>query len=216
MVAISFAGEVPWSESRLVSLYPVMFEDVRRAFNELLNGNVAPEDRRDALSSMRDTIVRARMALDDLRGGIGSTRARLQQERTELETIRRRRTLAEGINDTETVSVATKFESLQSEKIAVFERKLAAQEGELAIAEREVEEMKAQFKAASAGVGSGLRPSGPGTVNNGMPSDAELGLGNRDPALQQEIDSLDRARRRAASEADADARLAELKRRMGL
>jgi hypothetical protein len=192
-----------------------MFEDVRRAFNELLNGNVAPEDRRDALSGMRDTIVHARMALDDLRSGIEATRTRLKQERTELETIRRRKTLAEGINDTETVQVATRFETLQGEKVAVMEKKLEAQEGELAIAEREVEEMKAQFKAASAGVGSGLRAGGPGTAGGGMPSDAELGLG-RDPGLGQEIDSLDRARRRAASEADADARLAELKRRMGL
>lgn len=187
-----------------------MFEDVRDAFRELLNGNVAPEERRSMLSDMRDTIVRARMALDDLRGGIAATAKRLAADRAELETIRRRRVLAEGINDLETVQVATRFETLQGEKVAVLERKLEAQEGELAIAEREVEEMKAQFKAASAGVGSGMR------AGAAMPSDAELGLGDRDAGLAQEIDSMDRARRRAASDADADARLAELKRRMGL
>ena len=187
-----------------------MFEDVRQAFRELLNGNVAPEERRSVLSDMRDTIVRARMALDDLRSGIAATGKRLAAERAELETIRRRRVLAEGINDKETVEVATRFETLQGEKVSVLERKLEAQKGELAIAEREVEEMKAQFKAANAGVGSGLRPGA------AMPSDAELGLGQHDPGLAQEIDSLGRAQRRAASDADADARLAELKRRMGL
>lgn len=190
-----------------------MFEDLRQAFNELLHGNVAPEDRRAVLSDMRDTLVRAKMALDDLRDGIVVTRKKVAVERGELETIRRRRTLAEGIRDLETVEVATRFETLQGEKLAVLEQKLEIQERELAMAEREVAEMTSQLKAAHAGVGSGLRPGGPGTA---LPTDAELGLDPRDTKLEQEIDTLDRSRRRAASEADAEARLAELKRRMGL
>lgn len=92
-------------------------------------------------------------------------------------------------------------------------KKMEAQELELALVEREVEEMKVQFKAASAGVGSGLRDGGPGTVG---PSDRELGLDDRGAGLAQELGAMDRQRRRETSEADAESRLAELKKRMGL
>lgn len=190
-----------------------MFEDIRRAFESLLNGDVPTSERREMLSEMRDTLVRARLAVDDLRTSVGATRERLVQEQQELATISRRRTLAEGIGDAETVTVATRFESHQTDRVLVMERKLAAQEGELALVEREVEEMKAQFKAASAGVGSGLRDGGVG----GAPlSDRALGLDDRGAGLAQELRAMDRQRRRETSEADADARLAELKKRMGL
>lgn len=190
-----------------------MFEDIRQAFRDLLSGNVAPEDRRGVLAEMRDSLVRARMAVDDLRAGVELTRKRLAVERGELETVARRKALAEGIGDAETVAVAARFEAHHAEKAALLERKLEVEEGELALVEREVEEMKAQFKAASAGVGSGLRAGGPGTA---PPSDHELGLDDRGAALSEELGAMDRARRRQASEADADARLAELKKKMGL
>lgn len=164
------------------------------------------------LNEMRDAIVRARLAIDDLRNGVEATRKRLAAERRELETIRRRRVLAEGINDAETVAVAARFEGHQAERVAVLEQKLAAEEGELALVEREVEEMKTQFKAASAGVGSGL---GAGAAAAAGASDAELGLDDRGAGVAQELDAMARAQRRAQNEADAEARLAELKRRMG-
>lgn len=190
-----------------------MFEDIRQAFHDLLNGNVAPEDRRDMLGSMRDSLVRARMAVDDLRQGVEATRKRLTAEQRELETVVRRKALAEGINDAETVALAAKYEALHLERVSLLQKKLEAEEGELALVEREVEEMKGQFKAASAGVGSGLRAGGPGAA---PPSDAELGLDDRGAGLAQELGALDRERRRADNAADAEARLAELKKRMGL
>lgn len=190
-----------------------MFEDIRQAFRDLLNGDVAPEDRRGVLAEMRESLVQARMAVDDLRTGVEVTRKRLAAERAELETVARRKSLAEGIGDAETVAVAAQFEAHHAERVALLERKLEVQEGELALVEREVDEMKTQFKAASAGVGSGLRAGRPGTA---PPSDAELGLDDRGAGLAQELGAMDRERRRRASEADADARLAELKKKMGL
>ncbi len=190
-----------------------MFDDVRRAFRDLLDGSVAPEERRGVLHEMRDTLVRAKLAIDDLRAGVEATRQRTATERSELETIRRRKVLAEGISDAETVAVASRFEATHVERLSLLEKKLEVEEGELALVEREVEEMKLQFKAASAGVGSGLRSGGPGSA---PPSDAELGLDDGGAGLKAELGTMDRARRRAASEADADQRLAELKRRMGL
>jgi hypothetical protein len=184
-----------------------MFEDLRQAFDALLHGNVAPGDRRALLQEMRETLVRAKMALDDMRQGVRTTQARLERERGELVTVQRRRTLAEGIGDAETVSIAMRFEAQHLERVGVLERKLEAALGELALGEREVEEMTAQFKAAHAGAGSGLRPD---------PLESELPHSEGDASLDRDLRHLDRERRKAANEADADARLAELKRRMGL
>lgn len=191
-----------------------MFRDLREALRDLLQGNVPPEGRRELLAVMKDTLVRGRLALDDLREGVAATRKRLERERGELETVQRRRGLAEGIGDTETVGIAARFEAQHAERVAVLERKLEAQESELALVERELAEMTQQYRAAAAGVGSGMR-------SGAVPAADPAGLEGTDPlddtgaALNRELDGLHRAQRRAAAEADADARLAELKRRMG-
>ena len=183
-----------------------MFEDIRRAFNELLNGNVPPADRRGLLQEMRNTLVQAKMSVDDLRQGVAVTEQRMARERQELETVVRRKGLAESRGDAETVAVAARFEAHHAERLAILEKKLDAERGELAMLEKDVEEMTAQLKAANSGVGSGMRA---GTV------EGELDLDSRDSALNRDINALDREQRRAAHDADAEARLAELKRRMG-
>ena len=82
-----------------------------------------------------------------------------------------------------------------------------AQESELAMVDREVAEMKEQLKAAMAGVGSGMRA---GTVDT-----AADPLDPGRAGLEQQLNDLKRAERRASADAEADARLAELKKRMG-
>lgn len=185
-----------------------MFDDIRHAFQELLNGNVAPEARRAMLHEMRQTLIQARVALDGLRDGVKATEGRLAREKAELDTVVRRKALAEGIGDAETVTIASRFEAQHRERVGVLERKLDASLGELAMVEREVEEMTAQLKAAQAGVGSGLRT---GVVDETLDP-----LGMADAALDRDLRHLDRQQRRAANEAEADARLAELKKKMGL
>ncbi|HSA55778.1 MAG TPA: hypothetical protein VLE53_08735 [Gemmatimonadaceae bacterium] len=188
-----------------------MFSDIRQALRDLLQGNVPPEGRRELLAVMKDTLVRGRLALDDLREGVAATRKRLERERSELETVKRRKGLAEGIGDSETVGIASRFEAQHAERVAILERKLEAQESELALAEQELGEMTQQYRAAAAGVGSGMRPG----VGTGGDAGATDPLDDAGAALNRELDGLHRAQRRAAAEADADARLAELKRRMG-
>lgn len=197
-----------------------VFEEFREALHDLLHGNVPPGERRAAIAVMKDTLVHARLGLEDLRASVEQTRKRLERERKELETVQRRKGLAQGIADAETVQIAERFEAQHAERVAVLGRKLEAQQEELALVEREVEEMTSQLKAAAAGVGSGMPP---GTVG-GAPADlggvggtaaGGAGLDDEHSALEQEIAGLDRAQRRAAAEAEADARLAELKRRMG-
>lgn len=190
-----------------------MFNEFREALRDLLHGNVSPVERRAMLAVMKETLVHARLGLDDLRAGVEQTRKRLERERRELETVQRRKGLAQGIADAETVQIAERFEAQHAERVAVLERKLGAQEGELALVEREVEEMTQQLKAAAAGVGSGMAPGSVAGAPGAGPGEA--GLDDERSALEQEMAGLDRAQRRAAAEADADARLAELKRRMG-
>lgn len=184
-----------------------MFDEIRDAFRELLHGNVPPEGRRELIAVMKGTLVQARVAMDDLRDGVESTRKRVEREKADLETVRRRKGLAQGVGDAETVTIAERFEAQHAERLAVLEQKLGVQESELALVEREVAEMKEQLKAALAGVGSGMRS---GTVDAG--SDP---LDEGRSGLEQQLNDLKRAERRASAAADADAALAELKKRMG-
>lgn len=183
-----------------------MFEKVRQSFREILAGATAPDERRAVLARMRDTLVRAKMGLSDLRDGVQATRARLEAERGELETVRRRRRLAEQIGDGETVAVATRYEAVHAERVAVLERKLDAQSAELALVEREVEEMTGELKAASLGIGA--------TPPGATPEAAAARELERD-GLAEDLDGLARARARAERDAEAERKLEALKRRMG-
>jgi hypothetical protein len=207
-----------------------MFEKLRQSLDDLLARATKPEDRRAVLGQMKDALVHARVGLDDLRGGVRETEKRLAAERRELETIGRRKGLAQGINDAETVTIAARFERQHAEKIAVLEAKLQAQQAELALVEREVEAMGTELKRAMSGVpGARVGGSGPGagsplgdasaeSAGDGggagrVDDDDPLADGGAD--LEAEISAAARAGRRARQEQDADARLAELKRRMG-
>lgn len=183
-----------------------MFDDIRRAFRDLMAAPLDPEERRPALAAMRETLVRAKMAVDDLRDQVAATRKRLAEEEAELVTVQRRRALAEQAADAETAAVAARFEAPLVERVTIRRQKLAVEEQELALAEREVAEMSRDFKAAS--MGAGARPASAGVIR-----DEDLGLG--DETLRRETDAMSRAQARAAAEADADARLAELKRKLG-
>jgi hypothetical protein len=185
-----------------------MFEQFRQSLRDLMDRSTPPEERRAGLAQMKETLVHARMGLDDLRAGLVQTRKRLDAEQRELETVKRRKGLAAGINDQETVALAEKYESLHAERTEVLMRKLAAQESELALAEREVAEMTTALKGAVSGAtqGTPLQPSEAAELDAMLDGDARVA---------EEIDSLGRSTRRSAREAEADQRLAELKRRMG-
>lgn len=184
----------------------MVFDSLRQSFDDLLSRAARPEERRIVASRMKDTLVQAKVGLDDLRDGLAKSRARLAAEDRELETVRRRKQLAEGIGDRETVEIAAKYEQMHAERADVLRRKVAAQEEELALAEREVDSMAAQLKSALSG-------AGPAPTPLSDPLGAEEKAGSS--SLHDEIDSLGRARARAEREADAARRLDELKRRMG-
>ena len=183
-----------------------LFGELRTSIDDLLNGRVAPGDRAEQVRQMKQGLMYAKLGVEDLRAGVSQTRMRLDRERAELVTVQRRKELAAGISDAETVEIAAKFETQHTERIAVLEPKLSAQEAELTLAERELEEMTSQLKAAAKGVGDRPAPRGP--------TDAELGLPD-DAPLTGELNELRRASERAAKERAADDKLAELKKKMG-
>lgn len=184
-----------------------MFESLRQTLRDLIDNATPPEERRAVYARMKDTLVQYRVGIEDMRGAAELTRKRLAHERRELETVRRRKELAVGIQDAETVRIAEHYESQHAEKVEVLERKLEAQQAEVALAEREAQTMTAELKAAMAGAGT---LGGPGPAAASV--DAEDVL--RDD-LRSDIDGLARAQRRAAADTDAEARLEALKRRMG-
>jgi hypothetical protein len=153
---------------------------------------------------MREALVDAKVGLSESRAARDATALQLERERTELATVKRRGQLAAGINDAETVKLATEYERKHSERIAVLERKYAALEQEVALAEREAAEMTAQLRQLTGGVDTGAQPS----------AAAEDPLA-ADQASMSELDALRRTADRTARDADAEARLADLKRRMG-
>ena len=197
-----------------LALLPV-FEKLRQTLEDLVNRTPStPEDRRERIARMRDTLVQARVGLSDLRDGVANARARVAVEQRELATIRRRKELAAGVGDAETVAVAERFEALHAERVSIAVRKLEVQEQELALAERDIAAMSGELRAAIAGVetaaaGAMENPGAGGAAGPGgdPPADAE--------GLRDELDGLSRARARAAREADAAARLEALKRKMG-
>jgi len=184
-----------------------MFEQIRRSLEELLQSATKPEERHLVVSRMKDTLVQARIGVDELRDALSMARRKLEVEQRELATVRRRKELALGINDAETIAVAERFEKQHSERAVILEQKIAAMTRELEYAERELEEMKAELRAAM------NRPNAAGPLPGATPEDPladESGAKVRD-----EIDSLARERARADRAADADRRLEELKKKMG-
>jgi hypothetical protein len=189
-----------------------MFENFRQALDALLSRGTRPEERRTLLAHMRETLARATAGLEDLRDGVKQARARLAAEQRELETVRRRKRLAADVGDAQTVAVAERFEAHHAERVTVLEQKVAVQERELTLAEQEVGEMTRAFKAAVAGAGPAGATGAPSSVDEAAAREVDEALGGAQAA---EYDRLGREHARRERDAEAERRLAELKRRMG-
>jgi hypothetical protein len=141
---------------------------------------------------MRSALVHAKLGLNDVRASLATTSARLASERAELETVRRRQGLAAQIDDQETVAIAERFAVQHQERVAMLETKQMVQQHELSLAEREYEGMSAELRLILSGVAPGARTT-----------------------ASTATEATESADVRVDREADADQRLAALKRRMG-
>lgn len=190
-----------------------MFENLRDSLRTL-SDRMAPDERRRVVATMRDAMTHAKLGLEDLRDAIRLTEQRISAERRELETARRRQGLAAGIDDQETVAIAERFATQHAERVAMLESKLMAQQHELALTEREYDEMSAQLRRAA----SGLAPNANDHDTAARREVDALFTGDGSDGGAESSDPLDTPtprRTRAEREADAEDRLAALKRRMG-
>ena len=138
-------------------------------------------------ADLRAAMVEAKAAISALKSELTHTERTLAAERAQLEAAERRGRLAAEIPDAETVAVAERFAAKHRERVTLLERKLQVQHDEVALAERDLEELSRQYRGV---------PGAP------PPSD------ETDPLLQYRMD-------RAAQEAAAEAQLAQLKRKLG-
>jgi hypothetical protein len=192
-----------------------MLDQLRDAMRGL-SDRLAPEERRRVAASMKDALVHAKMALQDLRSAIATTEQRLAAERTELQTVERRLGLAEQINDQETVAIARRFAAQHGERVSVLETKLMSQQQELTLGERELDEMSQQLRRALSGLpinASSPERDAMHEVESALGNDGESGSAAADEARR--ILEEPPRRTRAEKEAEAEERLAQLKRRMG-
>ena len=197
-----------------------MFDQLRDSLRSL-SGRLAPEERRRVASSMREAMVHAKLAVGDLRDGVRITERRLADERESLETVRRRQGLAANIGDTETVEIAERFAAQHAERVAMLQTKLMAQQQELTVTERELDDMSHQLRLAMSGVDPnmhGADATARREVDALFDGTASADLSDGDRTLSMDAESGDtkaNRRTRAEKEADAEDRLAALKRRMG-
>lgn len=187
-----------------------MFKRLRDALEAALEAATPPSDLGELASRMREAVIEAKAGAGAMREALEKAERQLAGERGQLETTERRRNLADGIGDAETVGVADRYLARHRERIGVLEKKVEAQRDELALAERDLTEMTAQLMEAS------KRRGGVEADRSADRAWAGLGAAGMDrPETDLEQELLKTKLDRAAREADADAKLEELKKRMG-
>jgi putative ubiquitin-RnfH superfamily antitoxin RatB of RatAB toxin-antitoxin module len=108
----------------------------------------SPGDVRELARRMREAVIEAGAAVQEMREGLERTERELAVERQQLAVAERRGRLAAEIQDGETVDVAQRFAAKHRERVGMLERKLAAQRDELALAEHDRAEMQADLARA--------------------------------------------------------------------
>jgi len=182
----------------------ILFERLRDAFRAALDAASTP-DLRSLTRQMREAVVDAKVAVQEIQEAVTRTERELAAERQRLADAERRSRLAGEIQDQETVAVADRFAGKHRERAAVLERKLAAEREELALAQRELEDMQAQLKAA--GGASAQSSTERAWRDLEEAGGAREGTDLRDELLKSDMD-------RAAREAAAARQLEELKKKM--
>jgi len=214
-----------------------MFDNLRRAFREAvdnfnreLDRDAVPEAVDRLLRGMRREAVEARAALEASKEHLATARKRAAEEGRNAETCRRREALARDIGDTDTADVAARYAGKHAGRSRVLADKARAIEAELRLQEAEYAEMLAQIRKASANrdklVASAGRTQARESIGGADDLFGELdrmaeriadteASGDAEEALFDDARDFDDALGASRREEAADARLEELKRRMG-
>lgn len=179
-----------------------MFDGLKARLDRLFRER-GPEAREYA-AGLREALLEARVGITGMRDALTRTERELAAERKQLDDAVRRGRLAAEVPDPDTVAIAERFAARHRDRVGVLERKLAVQREELALAQREVEEMASQYRGA-------VRGSESASLDAAW-RDLEAAGASR-PASDDERLAAD-ADRRMREEA-VEAQLAYLKRKMG-
>lgn len=213
-----------------------MFDNLRNAFRDALDNfnkelarDQIPEAVDSLLAGMRAEVVDAQARVRELEAQITRATAEAEREKAEAATARRREKLASDIGDADTVQVASQYAASREERQRVLEQKAAAMKEELAIRTREVAEMLAKVKEAQASRDGLAATAGRAGARESLHAADDLfseldrmaeKIGHEDARAQaaEEFSDLDLEADpdfALPPEVDLDARLEELKRKMG-
>jgi phage shock protein A len=215
------------------------FREAVKNFKEELHRDEVPEAVDKLVYGMKREAADARARLQDLEEGIRRAKAEAAIEAQELEKCQRRERMALSIGDAETAKIAVEYGAKHQRRLEVLQQKTAALDQELTLRRAEADEMVEKIRAAekerdslAASVGrtqarESVRSTDP--LFDELDRMAELmggGKGTRGPRpgssdpideLDRDVETelFDRELRPETQGPDLDARLAELKRRMG-
>lgn len=181
-----------------------MFDGLKARLDRLLRDRDG-SDPRVLAAGLREALVETRLGITEMRRALAAAETELQAERKQLADAERRGRLAAEVPDAETVAVAERFALRHRQRILMLERKVIVQRDELALAEREVQEMTAQWRAAAQG---GPRSASVDAAWRDLEAAGETRFTDQS---QQTAAELDRRKRDQAVEAQ----LAYLKKKMG-
>lgn len=187
-----------------------MFNRLRDALERALAAATPPPDLGEIAAQMREAVIEQKAGVRQMQEALARDESLLAVLQDELATAERRRGQADAIGDAETVTVADKYIAKHRERVVVIERKVVVQREELGLAERDLTEMTAQLAEAAKRRGGDEAARGANDAWN------SLGAAGMDrPEVDTEGDLLKSRIERQAREAAADARLEELKKKMG-
>lgn len=132
-----------------------MFEDLREAFKEALE-NFNKELSRDQVSEtadklligMKNEIADEKAQVAGVEQHLQKTLSQIERLEGEIETARRRGDMAKGIDDAETVKLASEFTTKADGQRLILAKKAIALKEELDFRQGTVEEMFARFSEA--------------------------------------------------------------------
>lgn len=179
-----------------------MLEGLKARLDQLLRES-GRSDPRAYAAGLREAVLEARLGIAAMGDALTATERELEVERTQLTAAERRGRLAAAVPDVETVQIAERYALRHRERVGVLERKLVVQRDELALAERELTEMIAEARRATAG--------NPSESIAAAWRDLETAGGSRPDEHQRMQAEADRQQRERAIEAQ----LAYLKKKMG-
>lgn len=192
------------------------FREAVENFHEELNRDAPPATTDRLLSGMRREVAGAEDYLRRLEGEIREAESEADREAAEVATCRRREAMARRIDDLETARIAAEFAVRHERRESVLRSKASALKEELAIRTEEAEEMRTALReAARLRGGDTSGPTGSARLDREL---EEMRARIQQNDARREVDDLLRdfdPPPRPEPGADLDARLRELKRRMG-